>query len=406
MSQLFSLFRALWSFLWGLWWVLLLHPLFRLRTPSSVWVIGGHRGRHYGDNSAAVEAEARRQGKEIVWVANPTLAEQLRAQGIRAVDRHSWKARKAISTAGLLIYSHGEDDLDLLLILLRQRTAPRVYLDHCMCTLKAGGMTDPTLLSTAWPLRSVRTWLLTRWDYVLCASEEVRKNFYQCYPMNPLSPDRARLGGGAHLDDWQKGLESEVKRQIYWFPTFRETPQGRSQLHAVIETVTQDARLRDWLERNSYRLLIGTHVNAKEAPPNLSEPFSLSPLHSLTEDARQSELLISDYSGVVYDFLLLERPQILFAFDLSDYTKRRHLFGKYEERDFALHPRTPEQLVQMLISEAWRDPLLRKRASAHRLRSLPQAAQSYARLSVLELCKVQDIISKNPGARTSQSPLD
>lgn len=340
-----------------------------------------------------------------MWVANPTLARQLRAEGLSALDRHSLKARIAISTAGLLIYSHGEDDLDLLLILLRKRTAPRVYLDHCMCSLKAGGMTDPTLLSAAWPIRSVRTWLLTRWDYVLCASEEVRQNFRQCYPMNPLSPDRARLGGGAHLDEWQKGLQSEEKRQIYWFPTFRETPRGRSQLHAVIETVTQDARLRDWLERNSYRLLIGTHVNAEEAPLNLSEPFSLSPLRSLTEDARQSELLISDYSGIVYDFLLLERPQILFAFDLHDYTKRRHLFGKYEDRDFALHPRTPEELVQVIVSEAWRDPLLRKRASEHRLRSLPPRAQSYASLSVLELCRIQELIERRSGTGISQPPL-
>lgn len=396
MNRLFSLSRTLWSLLWGISWVLLLHPLFRRKAASSVWVVGGHRGRHYGDNSAAVEAEARRQGIEIVWLANPALAQELRAQGINVLVRQSFAARKAISTAGLLIYSHGEDDLDLQLILLRGRTAPRVYLDHCMCTLKAGGMTDPTLLSAPWPIRSFRTWLLTRWDYVLCASEEVRRNFHKCYPMNPLSPDRARLGGGAHLDAWKKGLEIGEKRQIYWFPTFRETSLGRSRLGAIIRAVTQDARLRDWLERNSYRLLIGTHVNSKETPLDLSEPFSLSPLISLTEDARESELLISDYSGIVYDFLLLQRPQVLFAFDLADYVKRRHLFGRYEDRDFALHARTPEELVEIITSEAWRDPLLRERAAEHRARSLPPPADSYARLCVLELRKIQQKNGSSP----------
>lgn len=156
----------------------------------------------------------------------------------------------------------------------------------------------------------------------------------------------------------------------------------------MIQTVSNDVRLKHWLEESSYRLLIGTHINSNEAPLNVQEPFSLAPLQTLTEDARESELFISDYSGTIYDFLLLGRPQILFAFDLSDYLKRRYLFGKYEERDFALHASSSEELVELLISEAWKSPLLRARAAEHRARSLPPAAESYARLSVNELSEI------------------
>lgn len=388
MSRILSYARTVWSLLWGMLWVTALHPAWRRRHASPHWVIGGHRGRHYGDNSAAVEAEARRQGKEVVWIANPELAERLARQGVTVLVRHSLAARKAISTASLLIYSHGEDDLDLLQIWLRGRTAPRVYLDHCMCTLKAGGMTEPSLLSAPWPIRLAKTWLLTRWDYVLCASEEVRKNFHDCYPMNPLSPDRARLSGGAHLDEWQKGLKAPPKRQIYWFPTFRETPKARAQLRATMRAVISDARLRNWLQTNSYRFLIGVHINSNEKTLAPSEPFALAPLESLTRDVSESELFISDYSGVVYDFLLLERPQILFAFDLEDYKKHRHLFGTYEDRDFALHPRTAPELVEILTTETWRDPRLRERAAQHRARSLPPPRESYAEASVTELCVI------------------
>lgn len=309
--------------------------------------------------------------------------------------RHSLGARKAISTASLLIYSHGEDDLDLLQILLRGRTAPRIYLDHCMCTLKAGGMTEPSLRAAPWPIRQVRTWLVTRWDYVLCASEEIRRNFHDCYPINPLSEERARLSGGAHLDAWLEGGKTPPQRQIYWFPTFRETPEARARLMATIQTVVNDPRLRDWLKEKSYRFLLGTHINSGEKALDLREPFVLAPLDSLTHDVSASELLISDYSGVIYDFLLLERPQILFAFDLEDYTKRRHLFGTYENRDFALHPRTPTELVDLLTTEAWRDPRLAERATVHRIRSLPPKMESYARASVNELCAIHTETREN-----------
>ncbi len=389
MNQLFLTLRTAWSLVWGLAWVAALHPLWRTRRADSLWVIGGHRGRIYGDNSAAVEAEARRQGKSIVWIANGALARQLKEQGVSVLERQSFAARRTISRASLLIYSHGEDDLDLQLILLRGRTATRAYLDHCMCTLKAGGMTEPSLLRAPAPVRAFRSWLLTRWDYVLCASEEVRRNFALAYPMNPLTPDRARLHGGAHLDAWQKGLDEQPHKRIYWFPTFRETTSARQRLDHIIQSVTENARLRTWLTNSGYELWIGAHINDSRPVPKLSAPFRFAGLATLTEDVRGSELLISDYSGIVYDFLLLERPQILFAFDLDDYQKRRHLFGDYRARDFALHPRTVDELVELLVSESFRAEDLTKKAKAHRELSLPPKAESYARLSVLELESIE-----------------
>jgi len=46
---------------------------------------------------------------------------------------------------------------------------------------------------------------------------------------------------------------------------------------------------------------------------------------------RQVDILISDYSGIVYDFALLERPIIFFAPDYEEYTKTRPLYNSYEE---------------------------------------------------------------------------
>jgi CDP-glycerol glycerophosphotransferase (TagB/SpsB family) len=113
----------------------------------------------------------------------------------------------------------------------------------------------------------------------------------------------------------------------------------------------------------------------------------------LTADVTASELLISDYSGVVFDFLMLERPQILFAFDLAEYKKHRHLFGDYDALDFALHPRTTEALVDDLVSGRWQDPRLSEAASARRKLSLPPDVESYARRSLTALDEIEQLNS-------------
>jgi hypothetical protein len=379
-SRIAAAASTAWSLLSGLVWVAVLHPIWRLRshTQPRHWVVGGHRGRLYGDNAAGVEGEARRQGKRVFWIANRNAAASIRRQGANVLIRGSWAARRAISQAQALIYSHGEDDLDLVMLLLRGRTATRIYLGHCLSLLKAGGVADPVLERASAPLRWLKTWLLTRWDFVLCASHEELANLARTYPMNR----GFRLGGGAHLDAWQKDADKAPLRRIYWFPTFRDTAKDADRLQAVIREVTQSKILHEWLREHDYEFLLGTHINSQENRPDLVPPMRTASLTQLVDDIRSSELLISDYSGVLFDFLLLERPQILFAFDLDDYLRHRHLYLDYTTLKFGLHPKTAAELVEVIVSGAWRSEVLQRAAKERRAQSLPPPAESFAAQSV------------------------
>jgi CDP-glycerol glycerophosphotransferase (TagB/SpsB family) len=102
----------------------------------------------------------------------------------------------------------------------------------------------------------------------------------------------------------------------------------------------------------------------------------------LVEDASQSELLISDYSGIVYDFLLLERPQVHFVFDLNDYLSRRALFTRHRDMHFALQVESLDELLDCLTSEAWRSPDLVEAARRERERCLPERTTDFAQRSV------------------------
>ena len=108
---------------------LLFHPFLKLRKKKTApWVIGGHRGRIIADNSRELALEAKRQGIPILWIGNSATMAEARSLGFRTAVRQSWQARLAISQAPCLIYSHGEDDLDLFLILLRLCVQRRIVI--------------------------------------------------------------------------------------------------------------------------------------------------------------------------------------------------------------------------------------------------------------------------------------
>ncbi|KKM95643.1 hypothetical protein LCGC14_1186140 [marine sediment metagenome] len=49
-----------------------------------------------------------------------------------------------------------------------------------------------------------------------------------------------------------------------------------------------------------------------------------------------SDLLITDYSSVYFDFILVKKPVILFPYDLDEYIKSQNIYFKLE--DIAVGP--------------------------------------------------------------------
>lgn len=369
---LITFLSLLWVVTTGLVWVTVLHPIFR-RKKGEHWVFGGHRGRWFSDNARYAFLAAKRRGIPAVFVANSPLYERLREEGHNVERRHSLRARALLSRSGALIYSHGEDDLDLLLLLLRGRTSPRFYLNHGLNFLKAGGVLDPSVSQSSRLLRSLKTALITDCDVFLCASPAEQAFLSESYPMHA---DKLSLGGGAHLDAFS-GKRSAEKR-IYWFPTFRENARDERALTRMITRVTSDPRLLKWLTESGYEFVLGVHINHKRLP-ELRAPFRFVDASHIARDLLSTEVLISDYSSISFSFLTLDRPLLLFPFDLPSYLSTRRLHQSYETLDFAPQVSTAEELVQVLVSETFRDPKYEERRRAARARLLPGPPEhSYA----------------------------
>ena len=62
-----------------------------------------------------------------------------------------------------------------------------------------------------------------------------------------------------------------------------------------------------------------------------------------------ADMLITDYSSVIFDFLLIEKPSLLYASDVSKYRDERDFYFDFKELPFALCENN-SQLSEAILS--------------------------------------------------------
>jgi len=128
------------------------------------------------------------------------------------------------------------------------------------------------------------------------------------------------------------GIPNNIKKVILYAPTFRDAGSLRFPFK------TKDLEdLNNILKETDSIFLVKGHAYEKKINFDELEYISLVRKPSdIQELIIISDLLISDYSSVTFDFLLTMRPVILFPYDLDVYEKGRGLH--YDLREIAPGP--------------------------------------------------------------------
>ena len=329
-------------------------PALRARSAKNPWVISGHKGRIYEDNCRALhEYITSNTDQAIIWISSSDkLTQKLRQKGHRVLTKHSFAARRAILSAPVLIYSHGEDDLDSFMILWRKVLGVRFLLRHGLTHLKGPKIKQSKLF-------------LTDFDWMLASSNAERDNFRKFLPESMR--ERVVLGGGAHLDRFVRLKGCQPERLIFYFPTHRESVVGRITLRQNIEEILSSKLISNWLRATGYKFAIGRHINS-----NYSELFDecgdirLVEPEAVVDYMLKAELFISDYSALLSTYLLLNRPCLFFPYDLEAYASLRHFYCNYESFCYGSAVYTVAELVDYILRERWKeneDPHIARRES-------------------------------------------
>jgi CDP-glycerol glycerophosphotransferase len=293
----------------------------RLPVRRSTVLFEAFEGRQYSDSPRAVYEALRRMHPEldVVWSYSARRGPSGFPKDARLVRRGSLAYYKALATAGYWVDNYG----------LPRTCPPRsetTYVQTWHGTpLKTLFFDTPRVRDL--PPEEQDAWqeFLDRWDYVVVPNDYYAGTFLRssntgAVPIRaglPRNDVLVRGNDSANIDRLKRQLGLPTDRRIVLYaPTYRPAP------------VAPEFRFPDLTELaaglgEDHFVLLRQHYyrRAMKVPPSLSWfARDVSRLDEMSQLLLVSDVLVTDYSSVCFDYALLGRPMVFYVPDLEQYT--------------------------------------------------------------------------------------
>ncbi len=137
----------------------------------------------------------------------------------------------------------------------------------------------------------------------------------------------------------------ENKKAILYAPTYREDLD----LQEAFEM-----NVNKWKEQLSgeYVLLYRAHPTVEPSQRETDDFFRNETEYEVVEDLMiASDILVSDYSGIIFDYCIMHKPIYLWTYDYDEYEKRRGLY--FDIRKELPSSDKEEVVIQMIKNHDW-----------------------------------------------------
>jgi CDP-glycerol glycerophosphotransferase (TagB/SpsB family) len=349
-----------------------------------LWLIGSWQGHRFADNGKWFYLYCAKQPgiRAVFSTKNPAVYDMLRRRGLPVVKSQSMKGIWTALRAGAYVYDASPHDAMFWAI----RGAFWVQMWHGVPLKRLERDIEdsehPTVraykkLDRRNPIYIAKTlmrdpWLLRKYDLACCTSATVLPILARAfgipesrmkitgYPRNDAMFMSSALLDASEPDPWGKDLTGDIhsalstgRRIILYMPTYREQTSARDSISAsfVFEnTWSNDEQLKidETLNRYNATLFVKLHPHVKanwKLSQSVTNLFFLPSELDVYSVLNKVDLLITDYSSIFFDYLLLEKPIIFYSYDLDHYRGSRGLYFDYESVTPGLKVRTIEELI-------------------------------------------------------------
>ncbi|WP_329410508.1 bifunctional glycosyltransferase family 2 protein/CDP-glycerol:glycerophosphate glycerophosphotransferase [Streptomyces sp. NBC_00704] len=333
----------------------------RLPLDSSLAVYSAGHSRAVTGDPLAVQERAAELAPHVrgVWVVHPDAVDRV-PPGTDFVTTGSWRYYRVMARA-----KHWVNDCNWAGDLVKRRGSVHVQT-HRGTPLKYMAL-DLLDRPGARHGADVRGMLRRsdRWDVSLVAnrhSEEVWQRAYPCHfaslrsgsPRNDVLV-RGGDGRGARLRA-RLGVEASETVVLY-APTPRDYRKGRHVWRVDLENLAASlapghrllVRLHPGLARHHERALVLRDLHRRGALIDVTDERHVEDV-LLAADA-----LVTDYSALMFDYALLDRPIVVHADDWAAYRAARGAYFDITAEPPGHVTRSDEELVKTFTSGAWRD---------------------------------------------------
>ncbi|TWE17939.1 bifunctional glycosyltransferase/CDP-glycerol:glycerophosphate glycerophosphotransferase [Kitasatospora atroaurantiaca] len=285
-------------------------------------VFESHQGKQYSDNPRAVYEELVRRGAPMKAVWSYASSPAGFPSGATLVRRWSWKYLRALAQAEFWVDNQGYP------YRLRKRPETTYVQTWHGSALKKMGF-DLASLKRQTPDQQAQYLAgLERFDHFVVRSEHDVRTLAPAYR---IGEERLLRTGYPRNDvlvregvakDRQLAGELEIdlgKPVVLYAPTFRSDARGR------VRAFELPFDVEEFAERFGDRmtLLVRCHyLNKVVLPPSVrGKVIDVSEVQDVTPLYLLADALITDYSSLMFDYALLDRPLLFFAHDWEEYAE-------------------------------------------------------------------------------------
>lgn len=324
---------------------------FAIERRSDLWVFGSHFG--YADNSKYMYlyVHDRVEDVEAVWVGTDReTVESLKDSGYAAAWAYSPRGLRYLLVARVVLVTRALTDVGHWGAVRGART---VLLGH------GTPMMESTNVNPLWERLEERFATKTFDDFVVTSDGRPREAFERTdyYP----TPDTDFLVSNYPRTDALfgriQGSQSDLERSfegilgrlsdevdvLFYLPTKRHYDDTNPLLTAGVAE-----RLDEFLGDVGAHLVVKLHPRDDPGEDLDAERITVLPTAmDVYPVLRHSDVLITDYSSVYLDFLLLDRPIVFFPYDIDEFTRSRPMIFEYE----SVTPGPKAGTVESLLAE-------------------------------------------------------
>ncbi|MEV8535142.1 bifunctional glycosyltransferase family 2 protein/CDP-glycerol:glycerophosphate glycerophosphotransferase [Streptomyces sp. NPDC051211] len=337
------------------------HEVFsKLPVKKGLVVFESHMGKQFSDSPKAIYEEMVRQGVpfEAVWSyagAKPTGF----PKEATLVKRWSWQYLRALAQAEFWIDNQGFP------LALAKRPGTTYIQTWHGSALKRMGFHEPRTKALGQDGQAKFQKAVDRFDHFLIRSEHDARTLAKGfrlrdevllrtgYPRNDalVAAHRAETDSGERVRGplaADLGIDPEKKVLLY-APTFRAAADGS------VEGFEFPFDVEEFAEQlgDRFTLLVRTHyLNSVTLPPSVAgRVIDVSKHHDITPLLALADGLITDYSSVMFDYAVLDRPMLFFAYDYEAYaTDIRGTYFDLKEKAPGPVVATADELLQAIAA--------------------------------------------------------
>ncbi|WP_456405800.1 CDP-glycerol glycerophosphotransferase family protein [Caldithrix abyssi] len=332
---------------------LLLYPLYWIskltRRSADIWLFAP-MNHAFLDNAKYLFLHVTQHHPEIkaFFVSEKAeLIQYLKEQNLPVLDKWSLKAFYYGLIAKFYLISAYVDDINFwtsggAVVFNLWHGIPLKKIEFDIST----GLLAKRYQKRSWYNRIFKPYFYRRPDFVLSTSQEVSRLFAsafrvsptQCPPLGYPRTDiffKSKEEIKKHIQQYEsKALNALLKqiaayeRVILYMPTWRDDRQNFMQ--KAFPNVEQ---LNDALKLKNALLLIKLHPNDSSLKTfrDLSHIKTMPAKIDLYPFLPFTDGLITDYSSIYFDYMLLKKPIIFYPFDLEEYLRNREMYFDYQE---------------------------------------------------------------------------